>query len=484
MSDTICKARLSEAKPCPYPVHRDGLCILHHPDPNKPFDEFMTRFEDLRSRWAPDGTYMMGIVFPGPEWKRTTILGERLKTLHLTDVTFHGSLVLDSHKAELGSVDLKNVAIGGNLAIRNLTCSSPLMIQARVVKGSIELRDLECQELVSIQAQVGGCFDMKDKVRFAAEARIKGKINSDADFRKAVFEGPAKCEKLEVGGRLDLGGVTFSKYASFRGAKFGAIDLAGTVFANGVDFSETNVGENSENVLLKRNIGQDVYLSEANLSKFLIAVEDASELAKVRMARAEWSTRSPFLRPVLGPKFHYFADINLDDQIRQMGIYRSHFLEDHRMREAGHFYIREMELQRRLEKPYSPHCWVSWLYSKVSRYGESTLRPLVGLVALLLITSGFLFFDGLNQRNPNIQVESRAVFTLNPLEGTFVLLDSGYWEMVMLNFNLLAPHRHKPTELSISEFQLLIVNVETIVAVILISFLVVALRRRFKKRER
>lgn len=442
----------------------------------------MKLIEETKRRWGTDGTHYDGFYFPSGDWFLSSLVTAR------------------------GQIVFKNVCINGNLIVGKLgpdgtPINCPVTISLEHVDGEIRFIDywndhhttLTCKTLTGDFRMRGGrvgplSIEVDSRGNFICEAvehtkTVKyagSKIVGDMRLNSCTYRGEVDFIDCEIGGNLNLEDITFPAHTDLSGCRASGYNLKRTKFHRGVDFCDCNVGERDENVLSREDIKDPIYFENANISKLLVTVENAEQLRGIRFAHAIWHRRRKFWELPFSPHFHQFAKFNLEDQVRLMRIYRQRFEEDFRSREAGLFYIREMELQKHLERKWSLGWFINSLYCAVSRYGESIFRPIAWILVVLATASLIIYAGGVTTAS-----DSRGVLggNLSFLPGTPFFLDSDYWECLQININLLAPLRSRTEDHLNQMWQRTVVNVEAIAVLTLLSFLIVALRRRFRQRH-
>jgi len=153
-------------------------------------------------------------------------------------------------------------------------------------------------------------------------------------------------------------------------------------------------------------------------------------------------------------------------------------IENFRYREAGDFYVGEQEMMRKTERN-----WVfrlpSYLYQGIAYYGQSYLLPFGWLVFVLLVFPMYLLYDGISL--PEHPREVNYEWTWHFADGFFFKMD--YWNAVGANLSLATFNRGAIGQYFAEPYKHIFITLESAVLIILISFLVLALRRAFKRKS-
>lgn len=468
-------------------MYANNKCIGHCLDPSKPDDLFSTLIQEIRSRFSTDGSHYEGFLFPGSGWRLSNLVSP-LDHVEFRSVIFCGDFIINSIPSRGASpnipLSLLGIEVRKNLRFSSYHNSHWTILESARVIGSIDFRESSFGP-AKFHLRTSGAIEAHEtngkRIPFQGKVEFSGsEFSGCVDLRCCDFRGMVSFAGCKFQSKLDLNRIVFSSPVVFDDALFEEVDLRGTVFRADVSFQRSNIGEHSESVLLVDNLQASVKLEDCNFSRAIIHVNHPNELSSVSFAKVQWSRKRRLYELPLSPHFHQFNELNLEVQVRLMRIYRQRFEEDFRSREAGYFYIREMELQKGLERKWSLGWCINVLYGLVSRYGESILRPLAWIAAVLMLATLATFAGGVKMPSDPSRVLGNNL-SLEP--GTPFFADSEYWECFLINLNLLAPLRSRTEDHLNHMWQRTVVNVEAIAVLTLLSFLIVALRRRFRQRH-
>jgi len=169
-------------------------------------------------------------------------------------------------------------------------------------------------------------------------------------------------------------------------------------------------------------------------------------------------------------------------------VYRrlqANYVDNYRYSEAGEFYIGEQEMMRKSKGKIRQFLCADFLYKIFSLYGESFILPVIWLAVCLLIFPMIFLFSGVNLsdnlQNQQNQVAVNFEWSWNP--ANFLPLKIEFWKAFAVNISFLTFNRTEINARLDSIAQRLTVNIEILLAIIFVTFFLLALRRRFKRKS-
>lgn len=120
-------------------------------------------------------------------------------------------------------------------------------------------------------------------------------------------------------------------------------------------------------------------------------------------------------------------------------------------------------------------------YRILSFYGQSMLLPLFWLLGVILLIPGLLLYGGvgLNLQDKSDIVSYKWSFDISDL----IFLKADYWQTFLFNFSFMAFSRSKMHDALTEPWQLALVNFEALVVIGLVAMSLLAVRRRFKRKN-
>jgi uncharacterized protein YjbI with pentapeptide repeats len=318
-------------------------------------------------------------------------------------------------------------------------------------------------------------------VTFSKAAIFNGTdFSSGAKFRWVTFLEEAEFLGATFSGKVDFGGARFLKYVNFFHCKVqngstlifdGGVlptEEKGQVFTGGAGFVACFFAD-PENIFFRKLSLEKCRFFETDVSE--IQFTDVAWVKKPKLLK--WFPRNAVYDEVLiedkwfkwlHSKIKKKEDETPEPQCNLIAqLYRrlqANYINNYRYAEAGDFYIGEQEMMRK-GKGSGWTIWRRWvctnfIYKLLSYYGESFLLPLVWLALLLLGFPVYLLREG-----TNIATYSQAFWT----------------NLTFITFNRTAISTHLPLP-----YQQGIVAIENIVVIVLVTFFILALRRRYKRK--
>ena len=169
-------------------------------------------------------------------------------------------------------------------------------------------------------------------------------------------------------------------------------------------------------------------------------------------------------------------------------IYRrlqANYLENYRYSEAGEFFIGEREMMRKSKGEIRQYLCADFLYKIFSLYGESFLLPLAWLLLLLLVFPSLFLYCGINltgnfQAPLDVEIVNYD-WSWDPVNLLFFKND--YWKAFGVNISFITFNRAETIERLAGIGDRVLVSVEMLLVIIFVTFFLLALRRRFKRKS-
>jgi hypothetical protein len=119
------------------------------------------------------------------------------------------------------------------------------------------------------------------------------------------------------------------------------------------------------------------------------------------------------------------------------------------------------------------------LYRVAAYYGESFILPLFWLVATLVLVPVYLLLDGISLPGSPGETNYQWSWSLSDL----LFLKWDYWNAAGANLSLATFNRGAIGTYLVEPYKHGIITLESAVLIVLVSFLVLALRRAFKRKS-
>lgn len=230
------------------------------------------------------------------------------------------------------------------------------------------------------------------------------------NFDSATFSRLAFFVELSYRQQASFRDTTFRGYTTFRNiAAQQGVDFSGAVFEGEVEFADVVFDELADfrqgrflgSVIFSDATGNKVFLGEANFQRSVIKegslIFRGLDLGRCRLVGSD--TRGARFIGVRWPRtsgrdcvYDEVAVLNpgekrdwaqLEELYRQL---KANYEERRDYERAGHFHMGEKEMRLQNPETRSDLKCVLALYKAVSGYGENYFRPLLWLLALLLVT--------------------------------------------------------------------------------------------------
>ena len=392
-------------------------------------------------------------------------------------VTVMDKLSLNVFTLAHGNLNLKNLVVEGETVIAPGTISDPIRIGDKsVFKGAVHLRGTFGSAVIVEETDfksdliIRGCsfqrsltfkkVTLEQKTVFADSAGSTGFRFTDVEFRgETLFSGPLlqNCEPEFI--RCDLAGVR-------------CLTLPESLFGD-----SKKLRENIVNCTWPRKLpgrlrwGRCHAADEKDLAPFTMFIRMKARLLE-KGVNLCWSAakRKALLKRASKDR----ARLQSLTQIYR-NLHKKYYSES-RFTEAAEFYVSFMTAKRKAE---TRKLWArafDLLYACLSRYGESILRPILGLCATWVTGTLFWMHMGLRYNRPE---SSELVKWSFSRDGVFFPLSSDFWNVLCTNIasvTFMKAGVYTPDPFS---KQSVVLVVETFLTLLFLGFLAMAVRRQF-----
>jgi hypothetical protein len=202
----------------------------------------------------------------------------------------------------------------------------------------------------------------------------------------------------------------------------------------------------------------------------------ASKLSRLRKMRALF----------LAFKTSFDMKRNRYDFALIQNLYRQlqhNYLNNYQYSEASSFYIGEQEMRRKAKGPVRSILSVAFLYKIVSYYGERYFRPFWWLMATVFLFPVLLLFDGVNLA-PQPGGDAEIINYEWSWSISDLMFDKAdFWNCVGANLAVCTFNRSGGTALITSWHQQLVLTLEVVLIITFVTFFILALRRRYKRKS-
>ena len=343
-----------------------------------------------------------------------------------------------------------------------------------------------------------------DKDSIFVETKFLGNANfhyarfSNANFVDSEFSGNADFVGAQFCGKAYFTNVCFSGEVNFDIAQFcGEAYFYSTTF---VDYTSFHMATAKSSTLLKfdgESINENLMWKkttyfqsfkiekEAVITFRKVSMRDVqlleSNISRMEFIDVDWPRTSRWhkRRTVADEMIDGKKDYSLIAQIYQ-GL-QENYAGTYRYLEAGDFFVGEQEMRRRGRGRWRQYFSLNNAYRLLSYYGQSMLLPLFWLLGVLLLIPSFLMYGGVatNLQNKSEVVDYEWSFYISD----FLLLKADYWQTFLFNFSFMAFSRSKMHDALTEPWQLALVNFEALVVIGLVAMSLLAVRRRFKRKN-
>ena len=439
-----CKVPMANDETCGQPLYDENFCVGHSPNPEKSIEKFESMVQ-VKMQNPVNGTIdLTRFDFPHNNYVFHFPTDATANHMVLNGAKFAGSCTLKYEPTHAMAISLgDNAVVSGDLTFFGVDARLSLKFDGIDVKGKTKLENMLIEKLL-----------------------IKGCLSGEC---------------------------------SFDGSRFARINLhGGKLFKEDVSFSKAEFSVQC--ILPMELFGGKVDLTEAKAQHFIVAVEKPEELEEITLTKVEWKKEGlvpALVRFFQNRYFHKFKKAESFNLSKVFGMYEQHFQKEFQPWLAKDFYVRRMEAQRDHEwhNGMKPDWLLNCLYSLISRYGGSVRRSLAWLFLTFLVCSFVLFCSGMrvpsstthnprqpsdNHSNPD---EYGAAFVSLSSDSTRTTADRlvDYLLICQTNFDLIGPHQLSADSVLTQTWQRTFVNAETLILLIELSFVIFALRQRFKR---
>ena len=176
------------------------------------------------------------------------------------------------------------------------------------------------------------------------------------------------------------------------------------------------------------------------------------------------------------------------DPVKVIDSYRyleKYFFDNSDFNLARHFYIGQMVMTRKDGNYDWPSKILNRIYQFISNYGESIIRPLIGLVFSLVIFPILLLLSGMNVNRPYCEAPVWANYDLEQVitNRNTTYLWNDYKSVFGANLALSTFDRKHELSPPSDSFQRGLLVIETLINVIFASLIVFASRRKFTPKK-
>jgi hypothetical protein len=187
----------------------------------------------------------------------------------------------------------------------------------------------------------------------AGKARIPTKFRDNLDFSFTVFEGKTNFHSVVFNGKVDFISSSFMSFASFSSSKF-----SGSAVFSSVKFKSTTSFKEARFL---------THVQEFNETELY----DGTDFTLPEDFRENW------------PPLHGDGIMPADKQKKAYNRLRLFMNKSMQIDEEQFFHRMEMRCKHVLaSKPHKP---IYWVFDKLSEYGSSVTRPLIGLLFLIMV---------------------------------------------------------------------------------------------------
>ena len=504
-----CIARINNQEICGRDCFGNtAFCILHLPQANKDIELFnrtlTTLFEKSTKYYD-----LTRVIFPGGDWKIP--IDEIDKPIYFNSCTFHSSVTFNQLFKKLA--DFRNSTFKSSvkfyrdktlyqfeadLCLFDSIFHGPVRILASI-KGSLRAFGTQFENsLELVETDICGQAEF-DECSFSKEhgTKLTIAVNGDCSFEEAEF------------GETSLFSCYFNKGVTFEGTTF----HAPVVFEN-TNFG-TSTGDDSTSNFFDARFSEIVTFSLVSFyqdTSFLKCIFDKPEktafrncdLSHARFNGCDISKVQFYLVSWFRQKLHLFGpnrDMVFDEAMllndnestikefeATAQTYRrlqTNYGESYRYPEAGDFYIGEQEMVRQMRrKRKQTGLWItSTLYKWVASYGESYLRPLAWLVGILIIFPLLFGYNGAIKIPVDDQNQNFEVLNWDWSMKEFLLLTCDYWKAFLANLDCVTFRKATGSSYLVGTWPRFFIIGEFVLVATFLTFFLLALRRKFKRKS-
>lgn len=335
-------------------------------------------------------------------------------------------------------------------------------------------------------------------VNFHGEATFLAcTFKSTVHFNKTVFRGKASFVKCDFEGEVRFSSTVFEKEVSFWRAKVlrsaclyfderAEDGTEATTFGEEVDFREISLSPEAQVRFHGTNLSK-CRLVGTDLSQFhFLGVEWPRELRWP----GTWLKWCLFTRWIANKLSWFYFRAVYDEELarKQATIWKPveelyqqiqrNYVGHYKYVEAGDFYVGEQEMIRKAKGKWIQYFCANNGYRLISFYGESYVLPLFWMAVTLMLYPILLLSNGIA-----LSPDRPCVNYAFDVSGEFVFFSADYWTAFGKNLLFLTFNRSDVAIFLPSTYQQVFVAFESIWMVVLVTFFVLALRRRFRRKS-
>ncbi|MCH7689687.1 MAG: pentapeptide repeat-containing protein [candidate division Zixibacteria bacterium] len=457
-------------KPCGRQLYDDqGMCICHSKLENKDVSHFQNEIDNIFKDDTSDRLDFNRFFFPKKDWR-------------FFRQTFHKDANFKFAEFS-GIVNFWNAEFSGKANFYRTRFIGKAPFYRTKFIGKVEF----------------------ERTEFSTEAIFRRAQFSDkADFYLAEFSGKANFGRAEFSGKVNFLSTFFYEGILLRNgiAKSGAhiifdidhliynylwvkcVKRSENISRNemwrvSADIRSFKIDKNAVVTFLKVSM-EGVHLLESDISRMeFIAVEWPKT--------NRWHKRRTLADEVI-ENVRYEAIVDEIERKKKCSLIaqvyqglQEIYINTYRYLEAGDFFVGEQEMRRKGKGKLGQYFSLNNAYRILSYYGQSMLLPLFWLFGVISIVPGLLMYG---EVRINLQDKSDIVtynwsFNISDL----LFLKTDYWQTFLLNFSFMAFSRSKMHDALTEPWQLALVNIEALVVIGLVAMSLLAVRRRFKRKN-
>jgi uncharacterized protein YjbI with pentapeptide repeats len=527
-------------RPVLYPDRGDGKCILHTEEKNKCLDTFQIELDKTLGDTETECYDFTRVIFPA---NGCTFPKEFDKDVNFNLAKFLGSVSFNRSHFR-GIADFEYAVFVGRSAFRGSRFDQAARFLGATFEGEADFRSGTFEKSAVFnevtfksgvdfteskfrgEAYFTCCvFDRRasfSRVEFERVGSFVGaRFHGRTDFDKALFGGECEFSFSMFAGEASFIRTHFTRDVSF--LKCHLTDTArltfdaetedglpGIMFQAEADFRSVRLDEGSKltfrKVVLERSFFLETRVRDVEfvdvtwpryerwsrrvlkrLRPFRLFFERTPFYSRMAAYDELWvGNRGDSLtgaqeRPtkLLGKNHHML----LAQLYRQL---QANYIREYRYTEAGDFYIGEQETMRKATGVLRQYLSSYFVYKWISFYGQRYLRSLSWLLFVLLLFPTIFLWGGIDL-SPRIAPGAEAVditkyeFSFSP-EDCFLFTDH-YLEAFKVNISFITLNRSEVTSRLPHAGQRALAGLEMVLVVILVSFVVLALRRQYKRKS-
>jgi uncharacterized protein YjbI with pentapeptide repeats len=442
----LCEVLMHDNKLCGRDLYDEEFCIFHSKKEEKDLNQFLGELFQILGNNSTKEYDLTGFIFPkGVDFiknfsKPTTFTNAIFKG----EVGFSGAVFkewVDFQSAQFeGETDFRGVVFEHGASFWNATFKEKTFFMLSIFKGEADF----------------GLASFSGVVYF-----VDTEFGDFADFSMSTFKRLADLWNVVFKGESTFEGTSFMGTANFMGSTFEAGLLINAdsqhkkAFQEEIDFTSVK--------FLKPELVEFQKI-DLSLVRFL-----ETDMRGVHFIDVDWNKEKGEGRNRVFDEVSPNPDNNMFDYALIAQLYRklrANYEENLQYSEAGDFYIGEMEMRRKAETSFFKKLPII-LYKAISNYGESYYRPLCWILTILLLFPIFFMIAGIQPVN-----HEQTTMTAEKIKD----YPTSFWYSMSV-FSFI---REKKCT-TINNWGDALFVTESILSPIMLAFLLLALRRRFKR---